>query len=76
MGVLFLILVLLFSTLCPSSFAIILAGKRELVPLLYLSFRYLVTVSVLWLFLTIPVGLQCVVVVLPDHIHLLFGSSS
>ena len=32
-GVLCLILVLLFSTLCPYSFAIILMGKRELVVL-------------------------------------------
>ena len=32
------------------------------------------TVGVLWLFLTVPwVGLQCVIVVIPDHTHLLFG---
>ena len=31
-GVLCLVLALLFSTLCPSSFAIILMGKRELLP--------------------------------------------
>ena len=36
-GGLCLILVLLFSTLYPSSFAIIFWGKRELVALLYLS---------------------------------------
>ena len=31
------------------------------------------TVSVLWLFLTVPwVGLQCVIVAFPDHTHLLF----
>ena len=31
------------------------------------------TVSVLWLFLTVPwVGMQCVIVVFPDHTHLLF----
>ena len=30
------------------------------------------TVSVLWLFLMVPwVGLQCVIVVFPDHTHLL-----
>ena len=30
-------------------------------------------ISVLWLFLMVPwVGLQCVIVVFPDHIHLLF----
>ena len=34
--------------------------------------RLLVTVSVLWLFLTVPwVGLQCVIVVYPDHTHFL-----
>ena len=32
------VLVLLFSTLCPSSFAIIMMGKKELVALLLLSF--------------------------------------
>ena len=33
------------------------------------------TVSVRWLFLAIPwVGLQCVIVVFPDHSHLLFYS--
>ena len=36
-GVLSFNLVLLFSTLCPSSFAIILMGKGELVALLKLS---------------------------------------
>ena len=38
-GVLCLVLVLIFSTLCPSSFAIILIGKRELVALLWMSSR-------------------------------------
>ena len=56
-----------------SSFAIILERKRELVALLLLSYGRLVTVNVLWLFLTVPwVGLQCVIVVFPDHTHLLF----
>ena len=41
--------------------------------LLLLSFRCLVTVNVMWLFLTVPwVGLQCVIVLSPDHTHLLF----
>ena len=32
-------------------------------------------VSVLWLFLTEPIsGLQCVIVVFPDHTHLPFAS--
>ena len=40
--------------------------KRELVALLQLSS----TVSFLWLFFTVPwVGLQYVIVVLPDHTH-------
>ena len=34
------------------------------------------TVSVMWLFLTMPwVGLQCVIVVFPDHSHLLSGDT-
>ena len=57
-----------------SSFAIILKRKRKLVALLLLSYRFIVTINVLWLFLTVPwAGLQCVIVVFPDHAHLLFG---
>ena len=53
-----------------SSFAIILQGKRELVALLSLSLWCLVIV--VWLFLTVPrVCLQFVIVVFPDHTHLL-----
>ena len=56
-----------------SSFAIILKRKRKLIALLSLSYRCLVTVNVLWLFLMVPwVGLQCVIVVFPDHTHLFF----
>ena len=52
--------------------AIILTRKRELVALLLLPVGCLITVNGLWLFLTVPwVGLQCVIVVFPDHIHLL-----
>ena len=55
-----------------SSFSIILKRKRKLVALLLLSYC-IVTVIVLWLFLALPwVGLQCVVVVFPEHTHLLF----
>ena len=55
-----------------SSFAIILKRKGELNALLLLSNGCLVNVNVLWLFLTVPwVGLQCVIVVFPDHTHLL-----
>ena len=53
-----------------SSFAITLKRKRKLVALLLLSYRCILTKSVLWLFLTVPsVGLQCVIVVFPDHTH-------
>ena len=56
-----------------SSFAIILKRKRKLVALLLLSYRCIVTINVLWLFLMVPwVDLQCVIVVFPDHTHLLF----
>ena len=54
-----------------SSIAIILMGKRELVALLNLSSWCLVMVE--RLFLAVPRGcLQFVVVVFPDHTHLLF----
>ena len=54
-----------------SSFAIILMGKRELVALINLSSWRLVTV--VWLLLAVSWGcLQFVIVVFPDHTHLLF----
>ena len=54
-----------------SSIAIILMEKRELVALLNLSFWCLVMVE--WLFLAVPWGcLRFVIVVCPDHTHLLF----
>ena len=54
-----------------SSIAIILMGKRELVALLNLSSWCLVMVE--RLFLAVPPGcLQFVIVVFPDHTHLLF----
>ena len=57
------------------SFAIILKKKRILVALLLLSYRCIVTINVLWLFLTVPwIGLQCVIVVFPDHTHLLINN--
>ena len=56
-----------------SSYAIILKRKRKLVALLLLSYRCIVTIDILWLFLIVPwVGLQYVIVVFPDHTHLLF----
>ena len=54
-----------------SSIAIILMGKRELVALLNLSSWCLLMVE--WLFLAVPWGcLRFVIVVFPDHTHLLF----
>ena len=54
------------------SIAIILMGKRELIALLNLSSWCLVMVE--RLFLTVPRGcLQFVIVVFPDHTHLLFS---
>ena len=54
-----------------SSIAIILMGKRELIALLNLSSWCLVMVK--RLFLAVPRGcLQFVIVVFPDHTHLLF----
>ena len=57
-----------------SSFGVVLLGKGELVALLGLSSWCLVIVVLL--FLTIPlVCLQFVIVVFPDHTHLLFLST-
>ena len=54
-----------------SSIAIFLTGKRELVVLLNLSSWCLVMVE--QLFLTVPLGcLRFVIVVFPNHTHLLF----
>ena len=54
-----------------SSIAIILIGKRELIALLNLSSWCLVMVE--RLFLAVPRGcLRFVIVVFPDHTHLLF----
>ena len=56
-----------------SSIAIILMGKRELIALLNLSSWCLVMVE--RLFLAVPQGcLKFVIVVYPDHTHLLFLS--
>ena len=69
--------VFIFVLLCilcvHSSFAIILKRKRKLASLLLLSYRCIVTIDVLWLFLTVLwVSLWCGVI--PDHTHLLFDS--
>ena len=55
-----------------SSFAIIFMGKCELIALLSLSSWCLV--MVVWLFLAVPwVCLRFVIVVFPDHTHLLLS---
>ena len=55
-----------------SSVAVILVGKRELIALLSLSSLCLVVVE--RLFLALPGGcLQFLIVVFPDHTHLLFS---
>ena len=54
-------------------FAFILKRTRKLAVLLLLSYRCIVTINVLWLFLMVSwVGLQCVIVVFSDHTRLLF----
>ena len=58
-----------------SSIAIILMGKRELVALLNLSSWCHMMVE--WLFLAVPWGcLRFLIVVFPDHTHLLFWTDS
>ena len=69
----FVFILLCITVYVHSSFAIIFKRKRKLVALLLLSYRCIVAVGVMWLFLVVPwVGLQCVIVVFPDHTHLLF----
>ena len=44
--------------------------EKKLVTLLLLPYRCIVTINVLWLFLTVPWdGLQYVIVVFPEHTH-------
>ena len=55
-----------------SSFAIIFTKERELVALLLMYSWCHATVYVLWLHLAVPyVGLQCAIVVFPDHTYFL-----
>ena len=63
-----------YALLCVhSSFAIILKRKKKLAALLLLSYGFIITINVLWLFLAVPwVGLQYVTVLFTDHTHLLF----
>ena len=48
------------------------AEGEKAVYLLLMSYRFIVTINVLWLLLTVPwVGLQYEIVVFPNHTHLL-----
>ena len=61
--------------MCLSQFCNYLDGE-ERAGCLTVSFWCLVIVIVLWLFATVPwVGLQCVIVVFPDHTLLIFDLS-
>ena len=67
-------LIVLYFVVCYFCIAIILMGKRELVDLLNLSTWCLEMVE--GLFLAVPRGcLRFVIVVFPDHTHLLFLQS-
>ena len=68
-----LVFVLLCITLYPFQFCNHLKEEEKAGCFALLSYEYLVTVYVLFLFLTVPwSGLQYVIVVFPDHTHLLF----
>ena len=60
---------LCYALLCVhSSFAIILKRNRKLAALLLLSYRCIVTLNIMWLFLTVAwIGLHYAIVVFPDH---------
>ena len=72
MGVLCFYLCFVVQYLC----LFILKRKIELVSLLLLSYGCLVTVMFCDFLRVRWVGLWCVIVVFPDHTHLLFGVSS
>ena len=70
-GVLYLVFFLFFSTLCLPSFAIILMGKRVSCFALTVLLMFCDNQCSVVL-LTVPWAcLRCVVVVFPDHTHLL-----
>ena len=64
-----------YALLCVhSSFAIILKSKRKLVDLLLLSYKCIVSINVMWLFVRMAwVDLQCVTAEFSYHTHLLFA---
>ena len=72
-GVLFFAFVLLCTILCPFYFGIHLDEVEKAGCLAIIVLQMYCYCNVMWLFLTVPwVGLQCVIVVFPDHTHLLF----
>ena len=63
-----------YALLCAhSGFAIILKMMRKLIALLLLACGCVVAISVLWLAVA-WVGLQYVIVIFPDHTHLLLDA--
>ena len=57
-------------TLRESTICLVFIDFIKFIALFWLSFWCLVTVSVLWLFVTVSwVGLQSAIVVFPDHTH-------
>ena len=65
--------VLLCNTLCPFLFCNHLEKEEKPGCFAITVLRCIVNINVLWLSLTVPwVGLQYVIVVFPDHTHLLF----
>ena len=67
------VFVLLSIALCPFKFCNHLEDGRKVVALLLLSYICIVAINVMLIFIAVPwVGLQCVIVVFPDHTHLLF----
>ena len=70
------VFVLVCITLCSFKFCNHLNEEERAGCLAFIVFGCLDTVSVLWLFLTVPwVGLQFVIVVFPDYTHYFFNVS-
>ena len=68
-----LVFVLLCFTLCALEFCNHLEEEEKAGCFAIIVYRCIVTIIVMWLFLTVPlVGLQYVIVVFPDHTHFLF----
>ena len=67
------VFVLLCITLCPFLFCNHLEERKKAGCFAIIVLQMIWYYNVLWLFLTVPwVGLQCAIVVFPDHTHFLF----